>query len=159
MKINENRLTKLLSFTDKNVISRFRDTYDISETEAQDILSETLKFIHISQIPGVFISDDLLILDEMWHNLILFTPLYHEFSLEYMNIPYLHHIPATKVEKDQHNENIRTNYNEVKKKQLKKLEVLLSATYNHLGEETVEKWFRIYPKKYSKENIEKLRKL
>ena len=79
-KLNENQLTKLLSFTDVNVISRFMDTYDVPENEAEDILSETLKFLYISQIPGIFIPDDLLIIDEMWHNLILFTPLYHKFS-------------------------------------------------------------------------------
>ncbi|WP_042501285.1 hypothetical protein [Algibacter lectus] len=85
--IIENQLAKLLSFTDENVISRFMDMYDVPQTEAQDILLETLKFLHISQIPGIFIPDDLLIVDEMWHNLILFTPLYHKFSVKYFNTP------------------------------------------------------------------------
>lgn len=157
-KLNENQLTKLLSFTDVNVISRFMDTYDVPENEVEDILSETLKFLYISQIPGIFIPDDLLIIDEMWHNLILFTPLYHKFSEEYMNTPYFHHLPATKAEKDQKKEELKVSHDTSRENYLKKLEFLLSTTYDYFGEETVEKWFELYPKKYSKENIKNLKK-
>lgn len=156
--ITEDQLHKLLSFKDENVISRFMDMYDVSETEAQDILVETVKFLYLSQIPGVFIPDDLLIIDEMWHNLILFTPLYQKLSIEYLHTPYFHHLPATKAEKDQRKEEMRINPEKAKEKYLKKLEFLLSTTYDYLGSETVEKWFKVYPEKYSKENIKKLRK-
>ncbi|WP_274182866.1 hypothetical protein [Flavivirga sp. 57AJ16] len=156
--ITEDQLNKLLSFTDENVISRFMDMYNVSETEARDILLETLKFLYISQIPGIFIPDDLLIVDEMWHNLILFTPLYQKFSMEYFNTPYFHHLPATKAEKIQRKKDMRINPGKAKEKYLKKLEFLLSTTYDYFGAETVEKWFKIYPEKYSKENIKKLRK-
>lgn len=157
-KVTEEQLDKLLTFSDENVISRFLDMYDVTETEAEDILTETLKFLYISQIPGVFIPDDLLIIDEMWHNLILFTPLYHKFSKEYLNTPYFHHLPATKKEKDVRSEAMRIAPDEAKEEYLKKLEFLLSTTYDYLGEETMVKWFKVYPQKYSKENIKKLKK-
>ncbi|MEJ7658804.1 MAG: hypothetical protein WKG07_03825 [Hymenobacter sp.] len=48
----------------------------------------------------VFIPDDLLIIDEMWHNFILFTPAYHAFCQAHFQ-KYLHHVPATKQEKIQ----------------------------------------------------------
>ena len=54
--------------------------YNVDQEEAEDILKETLKFLYISQIPETFIPDDLLILDAMWHNMILFTPEYITFS-------------------------------------------------------------------------------
>ncbi len=157
-RLTNDQLTKLLSFTDENVISRFMDMYDVSENEAKDILLETLKFLYLSQIPGIFIPDELLIVDEMWHNLILFTPLYQEFSTEYLNTPYFHHLPATKAEKNQRIEESRIDPEKTRKKYLEKLEFLLSTTYDFLGAETVEKWFKVYPEKYSKENIKKLRK-
>ncbi|PKH52862.1 hypothetical protein CXF68_20120 [Tenacibaculum sp. Bg11-29] len=157
-KLTESQLTNLLKFKDVNVISRFMDMYDVPEAEVKDILSETLKFLYISQIPGIFIPDDLLIIDEMWHNLILFTPLYHKFSTEYMNTPYFHHLPATKTEKDQKKQELKNSHDLSREKYLEKLEFLLSTTYDYLGEETVEKWFEVYPKKYSKENIKKLKK-
>jgi len=157
-KLNENQLIKLLSFRDEDVISRFVDMFDVSEIEAQDILLETLKFMYISQIPGVFISDDLLIIDEMWHNLILFTPLYHKISSEYLGISYFHHIPASKKEKAQMKKNVINNPDKAREQYLHKLEFLLSTAYDYLGAETVEKWFKIYPKKYSRDNIKKLRK-
>jgi len=156
--ITEDKLHKLLAFTDENVLSRFMDMYDISETESKDILLETLKFLHLSQTPGIFIPDDLLIVDAMWHNLILFTPLYHKFSMDYFDTPYFHHLPATKEEKNQRKAELKQNPEKAKEKYLKKLEFLLATTYDCFGPETVEKWFKVYPEKYSKENIKKLRK-
>jgi hypothetical protein len=39
-----------------------------------------------------------------------------------------------------------------------KLAVLMSVAYDQLGKDTVVKWFQVYPVKYSKEAIKKLRK-
>lgn len=151
------QLEKILEFTDENIICRFTDMFDMDEAEAQDILKETLKFLYISNVPGVFIPDDLLILDEMWHNMILFTPEYHQFTQEHFD-RYLHHVPAKKAEKEERKELLDEDPEKAKKKYLSQLEVLISATYDHLGEETVKKWFQEYPIKYSKENIKALRK-
>ena len=99
-KIDQKQLENILQFSDEDIISRFQDTYQIENEEVIDIFNETLKFLFISQIPGVFIPDDLLILYEMWHNMILFTPQYMEFSKTYFDIPYFHHVPALKKEKE-----------------------------------------------------------
>ena len=156
--LDRQQLTKLLTFTDEDAISRFMDMYEMEEDEVRDIFEETLKFLYISQIPGVFIPDDLLIIDEMWHNLILFTPQYHEFSKEYLGTPYFHHLPASKKEKEARKSAMLADSDKAKKEYLNKLEFLLSVTYDHLGADTVEKWCNIYPQKYSKANINKLRK-
>lgn len=150
-------LDRLLEYKDENVISRFTDLFSVKEEEAEDILKETLKFLYISQLPGVFIPDDLLILDEMWHNMILFTPQYHEFSHEHFT-NYVHHLPAKKFEKETRKLLLQQNPDKARQEYLDKLQVLISITYDHLGEETVKKWFQEYPKKYSKENIKALRK-
>ncbi|MBU2912573.1 MULTISPECIES: hypothetical protein [Reichenbachiella] len=151
------RLDRLLDYKDENVISRFTDTFDVSNEEAEDILKETLKFLYICHIPGVFISDDILMLDEMWHNMILFTPEYHRFSQEYFS-KYLHHLPAKKSEKEERKWVLQQKPENAKQEYLDKLQVLISITYDHLGEETVKKWFQEYPQKYSKEKIKALRK-
>ena len=73
--------------------------------EAEAIFTETKKFLYISRQPGVFIPDELLIVDEMWHNFILFTATYQEFCLRYFGI-YIHHTPAAKAEKIKHREQL-----------------------------------------------------
>ncbi|WP_103071814.1 glycine-rich domain-containing protein [Aquimarina sediminis] len=157
-KLDNRQLESILQFRNEDIISRFSDMYRLDINEVNDIFDETLKFLFISQIPGVFIPDDLLIIDEMWHNMILFTPQYHEFSKQYFDTPYFHHIPASKNEKDERKREMVKNPEKTKKEYLQKLEFLLSVTYDYLGEETVEKWFREYATKYSKEQIKALRR-
>ncbi|MBT29182.1 MAG: hypothetical protein CMO01_05930 [Thalassobius sp.] len=155
--LQKEQLAGLLEFENEDILCRFTDMYDVSDSEARDILQETLKFLYISQIPGTFIPDDLLIIDEMWHNMILFTPEYHRFSQKHFK-KYFHHIPAKKEEKKKRILELNTNPEKARKDYLEKLEALISITYDYLGEDTVKKWFQVYPKKYSKEHIKALRK-
>ncbi|GAA0196464.1 hypothetical protein GCM10009122_61100 [Fulvivirga kasyanovii] len=155
--LQKNQLDELLEYENEDVLSRFLDMYDVTEDEARDILRETLKFLYISQIPGVFIPDDLLIIDEMWHNMILFTPEYHEFSQKHFN-QYFHHVPARKQEKEDRKRSLLADPDSARQAYLEKLEKLISVTYDHLGEDTVTKWFEEYPVKYSKEQLKTLRK-
>ncbi|WP_074408948.1 hypothetical protein [Aquimarina megaterium] len=157
-KLDKKQLANILEFRNEDIISRFNDMYQLETEEIRDIFNETLKFLFISQIPGVFIPDDLLIIDEMWHNMILFTPQYHEFSKEYFNTAYFHHVPASKKEKEDRKRNMMKDPEKAKQEYLKKLEFLLSVTYDYLGEKTVEKWFRQYASQYSKEQLKALRK-
>lgn len=155
--LEKEQLEGLLEFENEDVICRFTDMFDIPGDEARDILHETLKFLYISQLPGTFIPDDLLIIDEMWHNMILFTPQYHEFSQKHFG-KYFHHLPASKKEKEDRKRSLEADPAKARQAYLDKLQVLISVTYDHLGEETVRKWFQEYPGKYSKERIKGLRK-
>jgi hypothetical protein len=150
-------LQKMLEYSNDDVISRFCAQLDVPEAEAKDILKETIKFLYLSQNPAVFIPDELLIIDEMWHNFILFTREYHDFSQQHFQ-RYIHHRPATKAEKEEQQKLTAENPALVQQEYLKKFELLLNETFDVLGEETVEKWFEVYPVQYSKEKIKQLRK-
>ncbi|GAA3945311.1 hypothetical protein [Hymenobacter algoricola] len=150
-------LASLLAYEEPDIVSRFTDLLAVDEDEARDIFQETKKFLYLSQHHPAFIPDDLLILDEMWHNFILFTPLYHTFCQTHFR-QYLHHLPATRQEKAQQ-ARLRTEQPEQSRQHyLTRLEALLEATYDHLGEETVRKWFEVYPERYSKAQLLALRK-
>jgi hypothetical protein len=150
-------LTEIMKYNNEDILSRFTDLFNVSEEEAGDIFTETKKFLYISGLPGVFIPDELLIIDEMWHNFILFTQEYQQFCAFYFG-SYLHHSPATKAAKQLHQQSIMTNLEDARANFNKKLTALLSVTYEQLGQDTVAKWFQVYPAKYSKEVIRKLRK-
>jgi len=152
------QLAAILAYQNEDVISRFTDLVGVEEEEAQDIFQETKKFLYLSQLYPIFIPDDLLILDEMWHNFILFTPAYHAFCQTHFQ-KYLHHLPATKQEKAQQVQ-LRAQQPEQSRQQyLDRMEALLGATYDHLGEDTVRKWFQFYPERYSKAHLRALRKV
>lgn len=150
-------LQELLQYSNPDILSRFTDLFDIPEQEAEDIFNETKKFLYISRTPGVFIPDELLIVDEMWHNFILFTNEYQHFCQFYFD-NYLHHTPATRAAKQLHRENMATDLAATRKSFNEKLAVLMSVAYDELGIDTVVKWFQVYPVKYSKDAIKKLRK-
>lgn len=156
--LNSAQLEDILSYNNEDIISRFTDMFEIDEEEAIDIFQETKKFLYVCQVEGVFIPDDLLILDEMWHNFILFTKEYHAFCNKYFN-RYFHHLPASKKEKEeQHLKNIQ-DPEKAHAGYLQKLQHVISTVYDLLGESAVIKWFQVYPVKYSKENIKQLRKI
>ncbi|WP_205513237.1 hypothetical protein [Longitalea arenae] len=150
-------LAALLQYQNEDVIARFTDLFDVSETEAEAIFTETKKFLYISRQPGVFIPDELLIIDEMWHNFILFTATYQEFCDRYFGA-YLHHLPASKMEKRQQQQQLALDAAAARKAFKEKLATFMSITYDQLGQETVIRWFQEYPKRYSKQAIRNLRK-
>ena len=89
----ETNLSDVLSYKNEDVVDRFLTMYDLEHEEAQKIFTETLKWLWLgNKIDGVFIDDSTLIIDEMWHNFILFTQEYEFFCLNNFG-RYLHHQP------------------------------------------------------------------
>ena len=118
---------------------------------------ETKKFLIIGREPGIFMFDDILILDEMWHNFICFTREYTEFGKKYFG-HYLHHLPNTKSEKEKLKKLVSENPQKAREEYLESLRITMETCYDAFGQETVSKWFEVYPVLYSKENIKQLRK-
>lgn len=146
-----------LAYTNVDIISRFTDMFDVSWEEAEDLFIETKKFLCISTHPGVLVPDDLLILDEMWHNFICFTKEYAAWG--HANFGhYLHHTPASRAEKDAKDAQIAVNFAQAQQQYLACIELIMNLAYDAYGEATVDKWFRIYPEKYSLANVKALRK-
>lgn len=155
--MDKEQLNLLLNYQNEDIISRFTDLFNLSDTEAEDIFSETKKFLYLCQLPKIFIPDELLIIDEMWHNMILFTKEYHSFCEKHFG-RYFHHLPATKNEKLMQQEKDKKDPALAQQEFADILTEVISAAYDHLGPDTVVKWFQVYPETYSKENIHKLRK-
>jgi hypothetical protein len=156
--MDKQQLENILSYQNEDIIYRFTNMIEVSEDEAQDIFTETKKFLFLSQAAGIFIPDELLIIDEMWHNFILFTKEYQAFCEKNFG-RILHHQPALKAEKLQHLELLKTDKETTLAKFNTKLEVLISTVYDHFGDDTVIKWFHTYPQVYSPANIKNLRKV
>lgn len=148
----DKNLSDVLDYKNDDVIDRFLVMYDVEKLEAQKIFNETLKWLWLgNKIEDVFIDDSTLIIDEMWHNFILFTQDYQEFCLECFG-RYLHHQPEKRKQKEWYDSTF--NLEEHKDR----LEKMYEGVYDYLGEETLLTWYKEFPKKYSLENIKKLRK-
>src|SRR5688500_20295120 len=74
-------LEAALSYRNGDVLNKFRDQYDVTEAEAEDIFTQVKKYLWLcGQIR--FAIPPLLIVDEMWHTFVLFTRQYQEYCLE-----------------------------------------------------------------------------
>ena len=72
---NSISLEKIRSYNNEDLICRFLDIYEIDEAEAINIFEETKKWLWLCSNAkfDLIIDDSLIIIDEMWHNFILFT--------------------------------------------------------------------------------------
>ncbi|MEN2435788.1 hypothetical protein AAH994_10275 [Weeksellaceae bacterium A-14] len=148
----DTKLSVVLAYRNEDVIDRFLALYNIEQSEAEKIFTETLKWLWLgNKVDGVFIDDSTLIIDEMWHNFILFTQEYEYFCMQNFG-RYIHHQPEKRKQQDWYNDSF--NIEEHKNK----LEKLYEDVYDHFGEETLLTWYEEFSQKYSLENIKKLRR-
>lgn len=150
-------LEEILSYQNENILSRFTDMFAVSDSEAEDIFTETKKFLFVCREQGMFIPDELLIVDEMWHNFILFTKDYQHFCATYFG-HYIHHLPASRQEKVQQRLKSETDPEQAASEFNQRLSVVIATVYDKLGQDTVIKWFRQYPQQFSKDIIKSLRR-
>lgn len=150
-------IKNIMAYQNPNVISRFKDKYALEEKEIESIFEETKKFLYLSYCEKgkAIIYDDMLIVDEMWHNFILFTKDYHAFCIKFFG-KYLHHLPASKEAKLKHLKRSEAQPEKVKQEYLSNMETLMGITYDYFGESTVFRWFDEYPELYSPEKIKAL---
>lgn len=148
-------LAEVLSYSNASILRAFRETFDISEEETEDIFHETKKFLWICTLSRtefskdsvgvpekIFVHRSMLVIDQFWHVFINYTRLYTDFCEQYLD-GYVHHIPREPGSKGPTAE---------------ENELQLSYIYDKLGEETLVKWYDTYEEQYSPANLQKLLK-
>ena len=157
-------LDEVLAYSNRDVVYRFRKTYGLSWEESEDIFEQVKKWLWLANHrrragirEGLSIDLSLVVIDEMWHNFVLFTREYAEFCDRYFGY-YLHHGPATEAEDREHAERLQSyasreeRIRAVKDAKRPQYEYI----YDHLGEETFVKWYREYPKLYGYRRLAEL---
>jgi hypothetical protein len=143
----------VLSYENDNIIESFIKNFDISEDDAKDVFRQMLKwfiYCHDERSEGYRnIDDATIIIDEMWHTFILFTPDYTRFCREYFG-QYIHHMPSTTADIEEQKKQTLEEARSRKK-------IQYELVYDILGKETFIKWYHDYSEKYSMESLRKLR--
>jgi hypothetical protein len=152
-----------LAYKNKAVVYCFMDKYAVSYRASESLFHETKKLIWLMAralhlgVPTPYITDELLVLDEMWHNFVLFTKDYREYC-DRCHGTYIDHLPGTRIERDQEIRVQRADPEAYHAKWVAELREQLSFIYDELGEKTVLKWYTTLPKRYSREQLEQLRR-
>ncbi|PUB32752.1 hypothetical protein C8J95_104154 [Elizabethkingia sp. YR214] len=139
-----------LDYRNEEVLFHFSCMYNLPESEIEELFQETKKYIAICTQPGIYINNDMLIIEEMWRSFILFTSVYSEFCQRFF-CRFIHHTPILKRNK-------RIDPEPNSEFSDKEKELLINTVYVLCGEKTVSKWFKEYPEKYTKEYIKSIQK-
>jgi hypothetical protein len=146
-------LDEALAYENDEVVHRFTKLYDIGFDEANDVFVETKRWLWLirqSESSSLAITDPLVIIDEMWHNFVLFTPDYTRHCFDLYGC-YIHHAPTTEREKSRWDRRLKRNPSRVREEQLRKLSQQFKLIGTKLGPETLLKWFVEYPARYDEE--------
>lgn len=139
-------LKHLLNYKNNKIIARYHVDYPHATMPAEEAWQELMKFIWLCHKHKAdklsFPNDETLDfycvihiemadIDNMWHTFLLFTRDYHEFCHTHLNGVFFHHDPLPEQ-------------NTPASEELYSLELsrYLSYIHDHLGEETLLKWFR-----------------
>lgn len=148
-------LNKALSYQNEDVVHRFTKLYDISFEEAQDIFLETKKWLWLTAqarsrgiTTQLSIKDTLFIIDEMWHNFILFTDDYSRYCLDHFGY-FIHHTPSKQSDRERRQRKLESNPDQVRQEQMQSLQRQCKFICEKLGADTLLKWFIDFPQRYT----------
>ena len=84
-------LTEVMAYENPDVINRYREKMGLSAEEAQELFSDTKKFLYLcGTVPGCWRPP--VQVDEGWHQFILFTRDYQDFCRQWFG-RVIHHEP------------------------------------------------------------------
>lgn len=136
-------LNKVLAYTNHHVINRFLQIYPIQREEASTLFNDTKMYLWACARAKVSLAPTTII-DSMWHNFLLFTSAYAQFSKRYFGY-FIHHFPTDKearaVRKANDPSAFRTEY-------VANFHRQCEILYDLLGERTVIRWYVEYPRRY-----------
>ena len=146
-------LEQAISYQNDDIIHRFTEIYEIDFDAANDLFLSTKKWLWLAAQAGsnrIAITEPLLIIDEMWHNFILFTVEYKKYCVENFG-RYLHHAPKKQSEKLMREQAFRANPEQIEAEESEIVNRQCQLICQKLGAETLLKWYVEYPQKYNED--------
>ncbi len=149
-------LEDVLAYRNRDVVYRFSKSFGLGIEQSEDIFEQVKKWLWLGhqqllagEKHGLSIDLPLVVLDEMWHNFVLFTREYTAFCERYFGY-YIHHAPVTEAE-DLESKQLYQSLEGGERIEARKarLRPQYEAIYDVLGKDTFVKWYLEYPKTLS----------
>jgi hypothetical protein len=160
MELKNPSLDDVLAYQNRDVVYRFRKTYGITHEESADIFEQVKKWMWLAHHrrlagleTGLSIDMPIVVIDEMWHNFVLFTKEYTAFCKDFFGY-YVHHAPTTEAEETEYRGHLQS-LNRVDRMEARKdrMRGQYEYIFDHLGKDTFVKWYLEYPKAYSYQRL------
>ena len=143
-------LESILVYENDQVLYRFMGKFDVSLEEARGIFTSTKQWLWLNQqpsVPPLAITEPIAIIDEMWHNFILFTCEYTEFCRHFFGA-YIHHAPVSHRDKERMAEERALDPDYFVQHRAQQMREQCALVYDLLGEDTLLRWYVEYPSRY-----------
>lgn len=153
-------LEQAIRYQNDDIVYRFTQIYEIDFNEANDLFLSTKKWLWLGAQAGsteIPVTEPLLIIDEMWHNFVLFTVEYRNYCVENFG-RYLHHAPRKQSDKLVREQALMTNPEKIKAEESQILNQQCLLICQKLGVDTLLKWYVEYPQKYNEDFFNNHRK-
>lgn len=148
----EGSLAGALAYEQPSLVARFISIYEVSEDEARELFDDLKRWLWLkaqADAPFLEVTQDMQILDEMWHCFILFTEEYATFCETRLG-PFVHHHPTTKIEEAA----ARAEFEAAPEAFMDRRKAALAAQYEYifdrLGEDVLLRWYVEYPRRYDR---------
>jgi hypothetical protein len=162
-------LADVLAYQNPMVVAGFIKTFAVPQAEADDIfeqlkcmlwLTNEMEYDGLRESGKIWLIDrSLLVLDEMWHNFILFTAPYFEFCISQFGY-YIHHVPTVdEPEKKAARaaEFAALTHEQTIAKVMDEKRWQYNYVFSKLGKERFVKWYTEYHQKYTDQYLVELR--
>lgn len=136
-------LEQVLAYENAPVLRRFTAIYDIPWDEADELFTETKRFMWACAMSPHSMAPTTII-DKMWHNFLLFTPDYADFCSRNFGY-FVHHLPA-----DREFEQAKDPQG-FKKRAQTQFSQQIATLKDLVGTQTVIEWYLEHPLRYDDE--------
>ena len=152
-------LASVLAYRHDDVIHRFAGEFKVSVADAEEIFTETKRWLWIcarrkvavERGEAVFVTFPLFnearIIDLMWHTFLLYTEDYADFCERYFGF-FVHHKPKPRAERLAWQERIAADPEGARREREHSLKIVYESLYDELGEDTLIKWCEDFPRRF-----------
>lgn len=159
-------IDEAVGYRDPDIVDRFGALFTVSQSEAEAIFDETKKWIWLlavaaterksgRDVPRLVIDSYLNIIDEMWHNFLLFTRRYDDYCQSRFGF-FVHHDPTPPREKKLIMRSLETSNGHERILDARRQQYLYVA--EKLGSATLELWYDDWSDLYTPTYVKKLRR-
>ncbi|MDI1434591.1 glycine-rich domain-containing protein [Polyangium sorediatum] len=155
-------LDEVLAYRNRDVVQRFLVSYPMDPADAEEIFTETKRWLWLigqkSKLRSrrrLLVTQPMAALDEMWHCFLLFTQNYGAFCARFFG-QFIHHEPVTLAEKARARRRMQKDPEGFARAFARQMEWQYEFVAEHLGEETLRRWYVELPLKYPMEMLQRL---
>lgn len=141
----EQLLESVLAYKHPDLLNRFGNRYFLTDDKCEQIFRELKLWLYLvgtrtSDAPPLVILSPMEVIDNIWHEFLLYTTDYANFCHTYFG-HFIHHEPTRVADRLKLQQERECNLQAFQTKRRAELEIFIGYVYDKLGAEVCHRWF------------------